>query len=202
MEHYEDTIRKPLERIDIAKKQLKAFFGYFTGTQEKIWKNNLNDKELFADEVVSWNSARQYVYSKLASFYKRNNVGISWQKDEVPEERKGTKDKNWRNGKERISPDKTKECIKQIRDAFENIRDRAILLCMISSGMDGVDLFKLKVKDFNEGYHSDDNICYIEGIRQKIQRKGIIFQTFFNSEACDLIHLYLKTRPDGAPDDT
>lgn len=72
---------------------------------------------------------------------------------------------------------------------------------MISSAMDNVDLFKLKVKDFKQGYYPEHNVCYLDSIRQKIQRKGIPFQTFFNSEACDLIKLYLKTRPDGAPDD-
>lgn len=200
MEHAKDIKQEnPLDIKDIAKKQLKAFFGYLTGTDKKIWKNKLVDKKLFVDEIISWNSARQYVYSKLASFFKRNNVPIVWQKDEVPPEDKDKKDKNWRNGKERITPDEAKGFIKQIRDTFDNKRDRAILLCMVSSRMDGVDLFKLKVDDFNKGY--TERICYIEGIRQKIERKGIRFQTFFNSEACDLINLYLKTRPDNAPDD-
>ena len=201
-EHYQDTIRKPLERTNIAKKQLKAFFGYFTGTEEKVWKNTLNKKILPEDDIVSWNSARQYVYSKLASLYKRNEIPIVWQKDEVPEHRKGTKDKVWRNGKKRISIDQRKKCLKEIRDTFENHRDKSIFLSMISSAMDGVDLFKLKVKDFNEGYYPEYNICYLEGMRQKVQRKGIIFQTFFNSEVCDLLHLYLKNRPDKAPNNS
>ena len=72
---------------------------------------------------------------------------------------------------------------------------------MVSSGMDGVDLFKLKVKDFKQGYREEYNISYIHGVRQKIRRKGIVFQTFFNSEACPLIYTYLKTRPDKAPND-
>lgn len=203
MDHANDFRQvNPLDIKNVAKGQLKAFFGYLTGTDEEKWINTLNDKKIPEDDKVSWNSARQYVYSKLASIYKRNNVPISWEKDEVPEQRKGTIDKVWRNGKERISIDNRKECLKQIRDAFDNIRDRAILLSMISSAMDGVDLFKLKVKDFTQGYYPEHNICYLDVIRQKIQRKGIRCQTFFNSEACDLIKLYLKTRQDGAPENS
>ena len=200
MEHANDFRQpNPLDIKNVAKAQLKAFFGYLTGTDEDKWKNTLNDKIIPEDKKISWNSARQYVYSKLASMYKRNNVPISWEKDEVPEQRKGTIDKVWRNGKERISIDQRKECLKQIRDTFDNGRDRAILLSMISSAMDAVDLFKLKVGDFKQGYYPEHNICYIDIIRQKTQRKGIKCQTFFNSETCDLIKLYLKTRPDGAP---
>jgi len=33
---------------------------------------------------ISINSARQYVYSKLASFYKRNNAPINWEKGDPP----------------------------------------------------------------------------------------------------------------------
>jgi len=200
MDHANDIRQEnPLDIKDIAKKQLKAFFGYLTGTEEDIWKNRLNDKKLPVDDRVSWNSAIEYMHSKLSSFYKRNNVPINWQKGEVSEHRNGTMEKIWRNGTERIAPIDRKETIIQIRDALKLVRDRAILLSIISSAMDGVDLFKLKVKDFKQGYRKEYNISYIHGVRQKIRRKGIIFQTFFNSEACDLIYTYLKTRPDNAP---
>lgn len=195
LEHAKDIRQEnPLDIKNTAKNQLNHFFGYLTGTEDEGWKNTLNDKVLAEDERVSWNSARQYVYSKLASIFKRNNVAIVWQKNETPGVKKGTTDKIWRNGRERISIDNRKECLKQIRDSFESIRDRAILLCKISSGMDDVDLFKLTIKDYKLGIYPVDNVCYEEGVRQKISRKGIRFQTFFNSEACAMVNLYIKER--------
>ena len=58
--------------------------------------------------------------------------------------------------------------------------------------MDDVDLFNLKVSNFHTGYFKDLNICYIEGNRQKAD---IRFQTFFNSEACNMLKIYLKEMP-------
>jgi len=60
--------------------------------------------------------------------------------------------------------------------------------------MDDVDLFKLKVRDYKLGLYPDDNVSYQESVRQKISRKGIRFQTFFNSEACEIVDLYLKEK--------
>ena len=196
LEHHEDILREPLKKTDIAKKQLHSYFGYLTGTEEELWKNTLIDKKLPVDDRVSWNSAIEYMHSKLSSFYNRNRVRIDWQEGDIPEHRNGVNEKMWKIGTERIPHSDRKGFIIQMRDGLKLVRDRAILLCMVSSSMDGVDLFKLKVKDFNNGYRKERNFCYLHGIRYKMRRKGIIFQTFFNSEACDLIRLYLKTRPD------
>ncbi len=47
------------------------------------------------------------------------------------------------------------------------------------------------MKAFREGYLPDYNICYLEGIRQK---DDMLYQTFFGTEACESIRLYLKDR--------
>ena len=184
LEHHEDKKLEPINQTEIAKNQLKAFYNYIIGE-----KNTLNNK--VREKFISINSGRQYVYSKIASFYKRNNVPVTWQKGEIPTETKGVMEKVWRNGVERISHDKKKECIKNIRDSFKNIREKAILLCKISSGMDDVDLFNLKIRDYKQGYYDDFGISYIEGYRQKVKS---YFQTFFNSEACLIIDLMMKDR--------
>ncbi len=202
LEHHEDTLKKPLEQTKIAKQRLHSFFGYLTNRNKEDkdntgellkWRNEINNKtRLDKDDnpkITSWNSARQYVYSKLTSFYKKNNVPVSFNKKEIPHAKQGIKSKTWRDNGDRVK-DYTK-ILKKIRDALPGIRDKAILLCKVSSGMDDVDMFKLTIKNFNEGYFKDDNVCYLEGYRQKTDE---YYQTFFNSEACDMINVYLKDR--------
>ena len=190
-EHYNDMKqKKPMDIKHIAKKQLLAFYGYLTQNVNKNFKNTLNDK--ISEIKLSENSAREYIFSKLASFFKRNDVPIIFQKNEIPSKQKEVNDKVWRNKDEsRIKEKQKRECLIEIRDSFNNLRDKAILVSKLSSGMDDIDLFDLKIKDFKNGYYEQYNICYINGFRKK---GGIYFQTFFNGEACDLIKLYLKLR--------
>ena len=184
-EHHKDKTQENLLNItDIGKNQLHAYYKYLIGD-----KNNLNDKML--EKYISPNSARQYVYSKIASYFKRNNIPIIFQKGEIPKEKDEVRETIWRNGKERISKDHKKECMKQIRENLKLIRDKAILSCKISSGLDDVELFNLKIDKYEKGYYKDLKVCYIEGYRQKV---GIKFQTIFNSESCYFIDLYLKER--------
>jgi integrase len=185
LEHHQDISQdNPLDIQDIGKTWVNAYFQYLMGEN-----NPLNDK--MRERSISYNSARQYAYSKLLSFFKRNKVGIEFQKGEIPSESVGVSDRVWRKGDTRISKDEKKECIKQIRDTFSNTRDKAILLCKISSGMDDVDLFTLKMRDYKRGYYPDFNVAYIEGTREK---NGMFYQTFFNSEACTMLDTYFKDR--------
>lgn len=174
LEHRNDIYNEdPLQIKNIGKKRLLDFFNY-----------------LISKKKISNNSARQYAFSKIASFFKRNNVPISFDKKEVPlHNPKGVIDKVWRNGDEsRIEETKRIECLKQIRDTFPHLRDKAIFLCKLASGLDDIDLFNLKVDDFEKGINEFD-ICYIEGNRKKNQ---MYYQTFFSSEAVRMIELYLK----------
>lgn len=183
--HHEDIKQAPLNKSNIAKKQLFAYYYYLQGE-----RNNINDK--IRDKTVSKNSARQYAFSKLASYFKKNNVPILFEKGEIPnEDVRGTVDKTWRNGNKRVLMDEKKEFLKTIKDSLASIRSKTIFLCKISSGMDDIDLYKLKIKHFNRGYFDNFNICYIDGNRQKVD---VYFQTFFNSEACKMINLYFKDR--------
>lgn len=197
LDHQSDrTQPKPADIKNIVNDQLRSFFGYLTGTEEKKFNNILNDKVIESNNIVSWNSARQYVYSKLTSFFARNNVPVKFQKGDIPPKRKEVRDKDWRNSEndKLIKLKNQKESLKNIRDTLGNVRDRSSFLCMISSSMDAVDLFKLKIDDYKKGFDDEYNVSYIEGIRQKIESKEIRFRTFFNSEACEMIELYFKER--------
>ena len=187
LEHHKDLQKEPIKQTEIAKKQLLAFYNFLTGETNDI------NKKMRKKKPISLNSARQYAYSKLLSFYSHNKVSINFLNNEIPSETVGVIDKVWRNGdgSERIKTIDKKKYLKQIRDSFPNLRDKAILLSKLSSGLDDCDLFNLKIKDFKKGYYSDYNICYLEGDRQK---NGERFQNFIGSEACDLINLYLKER--------
>ena len=174
IEHRNDIMKEnPLDIENIGKKQLLAFYDY-----------------LVKEKNVSENSARQYAFSKLASFYKRNNIPISFNKREIPSHNpKGTIDKVWKNGDNtRIKENERIECLKQIRDSFPHLRDKAIFLAKLSSGLDDIDLFQLRISDFE--INEFDN-CYLEGNRIKSKQ---YFQTFFNSESVRMIELYLKER--------
>lgn len=185
LEHHRDMIQEnPTDIENIGTKRILAYYQYLIGQE-----NNINSK--MTEKTISPNSARQYCFSKLPSYFDKNNVMLKFKKGDVPGEKKATKDKTWRSRKERIDDKDTKECIKRIRDTFKNVRNKAILLCKISSGMDDVDLFNLKLKDYKEGYFPTDKISYLEGYRQK---SGILFQTFFNSEACNMLDMYLNER--------
>jgi len=186
LEHQKDRSQlNPLDITDTAKNQLHSFYSYLIGET-----NNINKK--INSKPISKNSARQYVYSKLAGLFKRNNVAITFQKGEVPKsEAKGVREKTWRNATKIILREERKQYITDIRDMFENLRDKTILLCKKGSGMDDVDLFNLKIKDFLNGYLEQYSIAYIHGNRKKVD---VYFQTFFDSEACNMLKLYLKER--------
>lgn len=198
-EHQEDLKLDVLERTDIAKKQLNSFFGYLTNTKDIKFKNTLNKKVI--EKKVNWNSARQYVYSKLLSYYKRLGIPVEYNKKEKPKEvKKAVREKTWRKDgvdkdgnpvKKMIDNNDKKPILKQIRDSFNSLRDNAIFLSKLSSSLDDVDLFNLKIDDFRKGYLPDYNICYLHGERQK---DDMLYQTFFGSESCNMIELYLKDR--------
>lgn len=195
-EHQKDLRLDVLKRINIAKKQLNSFFGYLTNTDDKKWKNTLNNKVI--SKPLAWNSARQYVFSKLLSFYSRLGIPVEYNKKEKPIELStNIREKTWRNDingeRKIIEHNNKKEYLKQIRDSFNSLRDKAVLLGKISSALDDIDMFNLKIRDFRNGFLPEYNICYLQGNRQK---DGVLYQTFFGNEACNMIDLYLIDRLD------
>lgn len=175
LEHHKDRSADPLEKTHIAKKQLKKYFNY-----------------LISDKLISKNAAIQYVYSKIMSFYARNDVEVKLNKGEKPTMEKRLKKRIIKDVDGNILRNK-KEIFKNIRDILKSTRDRAILLCKLSTGADDVDLFNLTIQDFEDGKFPKQKICYVEGNRQKPQGNPR-FQGFFNNEAFELIEMYLSER--------
>ena len=198
-EHQDDLKKDVLERSNIAKLQLNNFFGYLTNTKDSKWENTLNNKKI--DKAINWNSARQYVFSKLLSYYKWLGIPVVYGRNEKPhKEDKNVNEKVWRKDgfDDNNKPTKKvvlneKTILKQIRDSFNSLRDKAIFLGKISSSLDDVDIFNLKIKDYIEGHIPDYNICYLQGNRQKDK---VLYQSFFGTEACNMIELYLTERKD------
>lgn len=187
LEHHKDKQQEPIEQEDIAKKQLFQFYNY-----------------LLEDKLVYKNTAIQYVFSKLMSFYAQNNVPVRLKKGEKPKMiKKGKRDKAMRkevmdiNGEVKMVRirDKKPE-FKKIRDTLKTTRDRAILLAKLGSGLYDVDLSNLTIGDYERGYFEEFKISYVEGNRQKGKKsgEGEYFQTFFNTESCEMIDVYLSER--------
>jgi len=163
LEHHKDNLQEPIKQTDIAKKQIFKFYHY-----------------LVEDRLVFKNSAIQYVFSKLMSFYAMNNVPIKLKKGEKPKMiKKGKRDKTMRkevkdnNGevKNVRVRDKKPEFIR-IRDTLKTTRDRAILLSKCGSGLYDVDLSNLTIGDYEKGYFEEFGISYVEGNRSKGKKKG------------------------------
>lgn len=176
----DDKLEEPTED---PKFQLHAYFKYLTEEAPK-------------EKRILINSARRYVYSVLAGLYKKNLCPVMFQRGEVPAEEPSQKG-DWTEGekgteeRQAISKYYKKDVLKRIRDNFDLIRDKGILCAKLSSGMDDVDLFILKVGDLWRGFDKKTRLCYITGNRKKDRMR---FQTCFNSEATELLHDYLKRR--------
>ncbi len=90
----------------------------------------------------------------------------------------------------------TKEQIQALL-VHANVRNRAIILAMASSGLAQSDILDLKIKDFRRGYDLKSNITTLRLRRIKTQYD---FITFFSPEASKAIVAYLKYR-DQVPKD-
>lgn len=188
-EHSEDLqIIDPLKRTLIAKKQLHAYFGYLTCNLDSKWTNTLNNKKRKRD--VAWNTAIQYVYSKLVSFYSQLDIPVNFAKKEKPKKKDvNINEKTWLFDSKVITKNNRKEHLKRIKNTFNDKLNIAIFISKLSSGLDDIDLFNLKIKDFQ--ILEDYNVCYLQGNRQK---DNILYQTFLHSEACESITFYLNNR--------
>jgi len=187
LEHYNDMKQdNPLEIRNIAKKQIHKF--YYRLIDET--KFRLNPKGIKIRDYVSMDTAFQYCYSVLPSFYRENNVGLRFQRTEYPAKTEnGLKEETWEQDDKMITQKHYKETLKTIRDAMPMLRDRFILHATVSTGLSGVDLFKLKIKDVK--VLDEPKIAYISGMRQKT---NVPYQVFFNSETCSLMKIYMAER--------
>lgn len=72
-----------------------------------------------------------------------------------------------------------------------SIRDKAIILVGVSSGLAASDICNLTVQDFNDGY---DPITEITTLSLRRRKTNVDFTTFLSPEASRAVKLYLMTR--------
>lgn len=86
----------------------------------------------------------------------------------------------------------TKEEIKELLNATNTLKEKAIILTQFSSGLSNSDVVKLTVDQFWEGL-DDNDICTIRTRRQKNENE---FVTFLSPEAVGVIRSYLQVERD------
>lgn len=89
----------------------------------------------------------------------------------------------------------SKEMIMKLLNVAD-LRERAIILSLASSGISTSDFVDLRVRDFKEGYDEETGITKLEPIRKKT---GISYITFLSREASQAMMEYLRWRERKAP---
>lgn len=92
----------------------------------------------------------------------------------------------------------TKDDIQKAQE-IANLRDNAIMLCGVSSGMGAAEVASLTVEAFNEGYDLETGITTFDMRRGKVE---VDFITFISPEASQAVIKYLewRDRPPARPD--
>ncbi|KGK98955.1 hypothetical protein LI82_02620 [Methanococcoides methylutens] len=176
MQHYtEYTGKTPIQLIDEAESDIqngvlprkRSIKGYLIGFKEHL-KGNVVD-----------NSVRAYV-AAVKSFYTFFDIPIP---DIV------------RNSKRaKPSPENLKiPTIDDVREALKHcdIREKAIILVGLSSGLSANEITNLKICDFKDGYDEDTKITTLKLRRGKT---GVDFVTFLTPEASEAVGDYLEWR--------
>ncbi|MCE8425519.1 MAG: site-specific integrase [Candidatus Methanoperedens sp.] len=104
--------------------------------------------------------------------------------------------KSIKNGDTKPSPENMNsdfglETIKRMLMYCSNIRDRAIILTMKSSGLARQEIINLTYKQFRTGYNKDDKITTIRMVRAKVE---VEFITFIDPEGSEAIREYLRKK--------
>jgi integrase len=137
----------------------------------------------FREDQESQNLSSTTVKTRLAavmSFYKHYNIQLPVLPRSVRKARPELKRK--------AIP--TKDDIREILK-FADIRDRAMLLIGVSSGLSIIDIANLKVGDFKSGYDPVTEITTLHIVRTKINYE---FYTFLSPEASKAVNDYLDWR--------
>lgn len=84
-----------------------------------------------------------------------------------------------------------KEIIREVFNNTQKLRDKTIILIMVSSGMSIEDVLDLKYKDIKEQLENNETPLKIESSRVKNNQKYI---TFFSTECVKIIKQFIKPR--------
>jgi integrase len=143
----------------------------------KIKKYLTDFRNFLTSEGYSPNYVRLNLYS-ITSFYKNHEINIL--------SKKGEKARPLAVNNKQL----TKEIIVDVLNK-SSIKQRAIILAIVSSGLSSIDLRHLPLKTYQDGYNPETEVCTLYLRRHKSE---VDFVTFFNQEATRMIELYLKDR--------
>ncbi|MGB3907467.1 MAG: tyrosine-type recombinase/integrase [Methanomethylovorans sp.] len=176
MQHYTDyTGMTPGELIDAAELEIKS--GKLMREREILF-NLVGFRDSLQKKNLAPLSIKHYM-AAVRSFYKANYIEIPL----LPGSQKGQKLQH-----NKKVPDK--EVIRQAINVC-NIREKAILLCGLSSGMGAAEISSLTLKAFYEGYDKETGLTLLDMRREKV---GFDFITFLTPEATRSVMEYLQYR--------
>lgn len=119
--------------------------------------------------------------NRVMSFFSRNEVALRFRRKELPRSHKKLKSVSYRI-----------EDLKIMHEHCESLRNKAILLTLVQSGLSEVDLCKFNIEDIPNFYEKlEKPPVYIEGHRQKTKMP---YQTCIGEDACICIKRMLNSR--------
>jgi len=122
----------------------------------------------------------------VLSFFSRNDMPLKFKRKDLPYPTKKAK----RTGL-RI------EDIKTLYENVESLRDKALLLTLLQSGLSEIDLCKLNISDVPME-KLKEGLVYLEGYREKTKEP---YQTCIGSDACICIERMLKAKVNFEPNE-
>lgn len=174
------TGKTPRELIEEAEEELtipmrrRTIKTYLAGF--KNWLNEWSLKE--KGKEMAPKTTHRYT-AAVRSFYTFFEI-------DLPKGGRKREAKNLVENNRRLTKDMVRQALK-----YCSIRDKAIVLSMLSSGLDDSGVRNLKIKDFEDGYDKETEITTLWIRRQKTD---IDFLTFLSPEASRAIFDYLEWR--------
>lgn len=172
----------PEELIDNARKENKSDLQAYEKTLPKYLNGFIRYLD---DDGYSYGSQSQII-GFVKAFYRSNEIFFdeSSYRPKKPDPNAPQSDNKFFLKKKHI-----RKCLNAVNYLFL----RAMVYTALSSGLSKVDLYKLTVGQYNQGYDSELKICHLKIKRQK-PTHTYIHNTFISSEGCEAIKQYLDFR--------
>ncbi|MGO9387904.1 MAG: tyrosine-type recombinase/integrase [Methanobacterium sp.] len=165
--------KKPDEILKICKKELEVPF----------WERSINSwfpkYDDYCQSIDRARKTRNFRRGLILNFFHFNRIETP-----RPSKREARK---FRTANKRKLP--SKEEYKIFLNGCNTIKQKAIILTQISSGLSNSDVCNLNVGQFKNGLDNND-VCYLHLFRKKTE---IEFTTFLSPEAVEAINTYLTT---------
>ncbi|MDY0386082.1 MAG: tyrosine-type recombinase/integrase [Methanolobus sp.] len=174
-ELYDEADEEEEARVRLSKRKivdLLANYKYYLNYEYKI-----KDGKTLAPKSI------HTYYGCVESFYKY--LGIELPKCVMREDYPVPTDENTQLAKI--------DDVRRVLDKCDT-RDRAMLLCGVSSSLGAAELSKLKLQTFYDGLDEETQITAIRIRREKTRSKSREYVTFFSPEATRAVLAYLKLR--------